>query len=133
MSYIDVDENGQIRRVRCKRCRATLQVYARDAQTPPQVRKLPDGTRIHEQAYRLCPTPAYTEVVLEIEEADGRRSLHITPMCRACARVLTNADADDLFRRDIAQWRVEGAQRPDQAAFLAAQAGRRARRIVTEA
>jgi len=98
---------GQPLGLDCRCCDARLVAWAPDANLPVVHRRAPDGTVILEIPQTYRPTPAYALVVLELEDAAGTRSAHVTTCCGDCASGLDLATAEAIYLSDLEQAALE--------------------------
>lgn len=100
-------KNGEINAIYCKSCGTKIRGLVPDEHhESSEVR----GNKIviRERLILAC-LPNYTEVTLEVRDADGKTGKHVTPLCTDCA-VLLETDAElaaDVYDCDIDQLAAE--------------------------
>lgn len=99
--------NGEISAVFCKGCGTKIRGLVPSEQHESTEKR---GNRIivRERLILAC-LPSYTEVTLEVEDANGRKAKHVTPLCTNCADLLDSDGelASDIYDCDIDQLAAE--------------------------
>lgn len=99
------DKDGNLTEIRCKGCGTTIQSMREIG--PVAVHRDQDS-RIRTVRVALMPNSQYRELTIQCTDSKGRRSAHVTHLCKKCVTTYANNTAalQEFMRMDL-QWQAE--------------------------